>query len=247
MTVWSALDTIGLDVARGSTQTRRVATDCLYPGGMHVSVSIDWEGTNAIIGDDGMGWDTLRSAGLDPTRSAATRAAQTVGRRFGVSYIRGVFLLKDVTPEQVHSAVLHVANASQAWVTSVFALGTQLKPSIADRSAGRLQTLFGPEALQRNLRVQGFSSRTHQLAFFLPLTGGRNAILEPVADRIRSIASVYMKFADIARLHPDWPREVLVENAANWASADLSLLSEVATGITDIDADLAPLGRKLRA
>ena len=55
----------------------------------------------------------------------------------------------------------------------------------------------------------------------LPLSGGRAAVLEPVASRL--------------------------ENVSEWASADLSLLSEVATGITDTDADMAPLGRKLTA
>lgn len=247
MTAWQTWQKADPRPTASSPATERVATDCLYPGGRHVVVAVRHVGESCAVSDDGAGWDTLKQAGFEPTRTPAYRAARVLADQMGVPFKRGVYVIDGVGPEQLRSAVVHVANASQAWVRQVMSSGSSSgKLSLTSRAVQKLGGLLGP-SLQRNRRVQGFSSRPHQLAFLLPLDGDRNALIEPVATRLDSIAATYLKFSDVGRAYPDWPREALVEHIDDWPSADLALLAEVATGISDLDGNLSVLAQRIRA
>jgi hypothetical protein len=217
-----------------------VPTHCLYPGGGQVVVVVRPGHDGMLVTDDGLGWTTLLSAALDPSRRSAQHAAAAVADRFDlVLHDKRAFLLDGVAPGEVASAVLYVANASQAWVSEVIAaLSERMPRDLGERATAEVIRLFGRERVQLGAKVGGVSTKSHDVAMLLILPHDRRAVIEPVTNHPNAIATTYMKFGDIGHLHADWHREAIIEDLASWRSEDVALLADVGTGVTDMRAGL---------
>jgi hypothetical protein len=197
-----------------------------------------------LVTDDRLGWTTLLSAGAEPTRKPIQVAGRQIAERLGVRFEHGFFTIDGVQGPEVASAILHVANASQAWVAEGLAASSQRQEREFGRRAETVVVnLFGRERVQFHDRVMGSSTRPYDVTMLVALSDERSAILEPVTNHFAAIASVYLKFNDVGRAHADWPREALIEHAGSWRAEDIVLLSDVGTGVTDLEADLTNLRR----
>ena len=59
--------------------------------------------------------------------------------------------------------------------------------------------------------------------------------------------SIAVAAVDIHRAHPDYPREVVIEDQPGWSAGDLAVLSEASDGIRDIATGLKGLAEKYAA
>ncbi len=223
-----------------------IGTHCLFPGGDAVCVKVMVSPSGYCVTDDGLGWSALLDAGIDPSHSQARRA-HAVADELGLTFAHGTFIADEVDQGQVGAAIVTVANASQRWVHEV--IGEQQRRTERDlrrRIFEYLGAFFPVSAISADTLVAGESTKRYQVAQTVKL-GDRMLLVEPVINQPNSIAAVFMKFADISRAQPDWPREAVIQDIGRWKSEDVNVLSEVSSGVVDIETALEPIRRKYAA
>lgn len=221
-----------------------VATQCLYPGGDAVAVTVIGDDGNYRITDHGMGYVALQTAGVDDPKNYVRRAARLAEER-GLSFTNGQFVLDDVDGGQLGAAILIVANASQMWVQDVLNdISRRVERDLRERVFDFMKGIFTAERVQRDISLSGESTKTYQVTQAVKLAPDRYLLIEPLTNHPNAIAAQYLKFNDIGRAHRDWPREFVVENRKEWKAEDLNVLAEVSEGILDIETKLEPLRQR---
>ena len=101
-----------------------------------------------------------------------------------------------------------------------------------------------PKTASARRRISsGATSKTYEFANVIKLPN-RLLIVEPVANHAGAIAASFLKLTDVHNAHPEFPREVVIEDQDSWKSEDLAVLSEASDGIRDIARGLEPLREK---
>ncbi|MGQ0663309.1 MAG: hypothetical protein ACT4P2_06915 [Pseudomonadota bacterium] len=198
------------------------------------------------VSDDGNGWAVLLAAGVDPSPSQARRA-HAIAKETGLAFTHGTFAVEDVDEDQLGAAILIVANASQRWVSEVL----HEEERRAERDLGRrvrehLRRLFPKERLAEDAVIAGNSTKTYHVSTAVKI-GDRLLLVEPVINHANAIASVFLKFTDIGKAHPDWPREAVIEDKDRWKAEDVNVVAEASTGVIDLETALLPVRRKYAA
>lgn len=221
-----------------------VTTQCLYPGGDGVSIVVSASSCGFRVSDDGSGWRALLAAGVEVSPSTHGRRARLVADTMGVEFRTGAFVVDEVTGPQLGAAIVIVANTSQRWVTDVLSerqrrTERDLRRLVTDQ----LEKLFGRNRLRTHARLSGGTTKTYEFANVITLPN-RHLIVEPVANHAGAIAASFLKLIDVHKAHPEYPREVVIEDQEGWKSEDLAVLSEASEGIRDIIRGLEPLRHK---
>jgi hypothetical protein len=162
----------------------------------------------------------------------------------GLEFRRGSFVADEVHQTQLGAAIVLVANATQRWVTDVLGerqrrVERDLRRLVADQ----LHRIFPKERIAAHTQLSGATTKNYDFANVIKLPN-RLLIVEPVANHPGAIAATFLKLTDVHNAHPDFPREVVVEDQDAWKSEDLAVLSEASEGIRDISRGLAPLREK---
>lgn len=223
-----------------------VATQCLYPGGDSVAVTVSAGEVGYLVSDDGAAWRELLGAGVEPLPSHA-RLAKAVAQLAGVEFRHGNFVADEVSEPQLGAAIVTVANAAQNWVTKILSEQQgRLEHALRTRVSDTLDKLFAKHRVVRGSRVSGATGKTYELANVVELRKQR-LIVEPVVNYPEALAAAFLKLVDIHNAHPDYAREVVIEDETEWTSADLSVLSQASDGVRDITRGLEPLREKYSA
>lgn len=221
-----------------------VATQCLYPGGDAVAVTVLGDQGRFRITDHGAGHAALQAAGVDNPGSFVRRATKLAEDR-GLVFNDGQFLLDEVDAGQLGAAILLVANASQLWVQDVLIdVSRRVERDLRERVFDCAKQIFSAERVVRDMALSGESTKSYTVTQVVRLAGERLLLIEALTHHPNAIAAQYLKFADIGRAHTDWAREFVVEQRASWKAEDLNVLAEVSDGILDIETALEPLRRR---
>ncbi len=221
-----------------------VTTQCLYPGGDGVSVVVGQGAGGYRVSDDGAGWQALLAAGMEVSPSTHGKRARSIAETMGVEFRSGSFIADEVTDAQLGAAIVIVANASQRWVTDVLSerqrrVERDLRRLVADQ----LARLYAKGSIRTHAHLSGATSKTYEFANIVTLPN-RLLIVEPVTNHAGAIAATFLKLTDVHNAHPDFPREVVIEDQDSWKSEDLAVLSEASEGILDIAKGLNLLRNK---
>lgn len=224
-----------------------VVTQCLYPGGDSVSVIVCGAADGYRVSDDGSGWRALLDAGIEPSPSSHGRRARSIAQAMGLEYVRGSFVADEVSEGQLGAAIVVVANASQKWVSEVLGERQQrTERHFRRRVADALEQLFSRSKISRQAQLTGATSKTYEFANIVQV-GDRRVIVVPVLNHAGAIAASFLKLVDVHNAHPELAREVVIEDENEWASEDLSVLSQASEGVRDIARGLEPLRDKYPA
>jgi hypothetical protein len=221
-----------------------VATQCLYPGGDSVSVIVKDAAAGYIVSDEGAGWQALLDGGIQPSPSTHGRRARSIAKAAGLDFARGSFLTDEVSEAQLGAAIVTVANASQRWVSEVLGERQQrVEREFRRRVSDALEKLFAAHRIVHCAHLRGATSKTYEFANVLDVRG-RHVLVEPVFNHAGAIAASFLKLVDVHNAHPDFAREVVIEDQDAWKPEDLAVLSEASDGIRDILKGLEPLREK---
>jgi hypothetical protein len=223
-----------------------VATHCLYPGGDGVTVRVDVEAAGYRVSDDGGGWTALLQAGIDPSPSQLRRA-HAAAEDGGIAFRDGAFVADEIGESQLGAAILMVANASQRWARDVLdEQGRRVERDLKRRVFEQLRRIFPAAAIEQDRSIVGDSTKAYHIAQTVTLAD-RLLLIEPVANQANALAATFLKFSDIGKAQPDWPRETIIQAKSRWKAEDLNVLAEVSDGVNDIDTGLESIRAKYAA
>jgi hypothetical protein len=216
-----------------------VRVPLLYPGGTTVVVRIQ-EGANSFfVTDAGLGYQEAELMGAGPLYA---RHARVIGDAAGVRFDNQAFFVLETSRDQLPGAVTTVANCSQeATMRSADALAEQTFEDGKTRLYERLVSVFTTKFVAKNVEVVGASNQRWRVAAIVTPSEGHQTVFEPVTKHSNSVASVTMKFGDIALRENAPARVAVVHNRADFGPL-LTVLSRSASVIED-DAPIESLRR----
>jgi hypothetical protein len=224
-----------------------VVTQCLYPGGDSVLVVVSAAAGGHRVSDDGGGWRALLDAGIEPAPSSHGKRARSIAQTMGLEYVRGAFVADEVSEAQLGAAIVIVANASQKWVSEVLGERQQrAERHFRRRVSDALEELFAESKINRQVQLNGATSKTYEFANIVTLRD-RRVIVEPVFNHAGAIAASFLKLVDVHNAHPELAREVVIEDEDEWTSENLSVLSQASEGVRDFAKGLELLRDKYLA
>ena len=215
----------------------RVETTTLLPGGAIATLTLRQTGENFSVDDEGCGRAAVVALGFQNLTRADARRGSEIARQLGLVYVDDSFVLKNVSSDQLSSAIAHVAEASRAWAAATVDVHQKIRHrDLVGRAVERLRTFLPAMDVQIERELPGASNKLHRFDMIVSLPRDRFAVFETLLPASSSIAAAHLKFYDIKQAHPEWPREAMVEDLAEWASEDLAMLQQVSSGVRGIDA-----------
>ena len=205
-----------------------IPTTTLLPSGAVLSVSVMPQHSDRLtLTDDGMGASDVLTFGLDSLSSADARRGRLIAEQHGISFADFTFFVRDISMGQVVAALIHLAEAVRHWS------GTDVIGAVEERIRGTLPDV----KLDRDCALFGASGKRHKFDLVAHFNPERLAVFQWVSPHGGSLASAHLKLGDLRESHPEWPREAVTESISAWDSADLVLLSNVATLVRDLTSE----------
>ena len=188
--------------------------------------------------DDGMGASDVLTFGLDSLSSADARRGRLIAEQHGISFADFTFFVRDISMGQVEAALIHLAEAVRHWSADTLDAyfekrGTDVIGAVEERIRGTLPDV----KLDRDCALFGASGKRHKFDLVAHFNPERLAVFQWVSPHGGSLASAHLKLGDLRESHPEWPREAVTESISAWDSADLVLLSNVATHVRDLTSE----------
>ncbi|MBA3810221.1 MAG: hypothetical protein H0X27_00980 [Caulobacteraceae bacterium] len=234
------LKPIAFDVSRAvgaavaAPEGVRIETTTLLPGGGVAAVSVRPAGESFVVSDDGVARSALLTLMVHDLAAADFRRGREIAEASGLTFDDDIFSLGDVSLAQLPAAVAFVADASRAWVQAVLdRRARRAERDLAHRTAERLKEMFPAAHVEPEGELMGASTKTHRFDFVMTLPGNRYAAFQTVSPVPTSIAATHLKFYDLSQVHPDWPREAIVESYSLWRADDLAVIAQVSSHVRD--------------
>ncbi len=208
-----------------------VKTPILYPSGTTVVVKID-EGQNEFfVSDMGLGFqeaDMMGGSRIYP------RYGRQIAETNGIGFDNHSFFVIRASKEQLAGAVMAVANCSQQAAAIVSQrVSKERANDAAEELLERLLRIFKPEQVEQKPEIFGASDTPYEFTAIVRNTkASLPTIFEPVINHPNSIATVVMKFNDVARLELP-PHRVAVTHDKDRFGTFLGVLSQTADVIND--------------
>ena len=158
-----------------------------------------------------------------------SRTLGNIAKEYGIEASKtGVLSLKDVSHDQLYSAISFIANASQKLSNSLIeSLILQDTKRINDLVAHRLKEIFKENYKQKviiDYEVLGNSSKKYNIPFCIDNDVKR--LIEPLNNNAISIASLHTKFFDIGKdFHHS--REIIIDEFDKWDTPNIELLKPI--------------------
>ena len=195
-----------------------------------------------MVDDEAVGRTVLAELGLQDLTGADTRRGNHIADVRGVHFDGASFSLDEVSEGCLQSAIVYVADACRSWVEA--ALDARARRPSADltaRSKDKLRAILPNVRIDLDRELIGESSKRHRFDIVVPLTDDRLALFQTLTLSPNALAAAYLKFDDVMRAHPDWPREAIVEDLSIWPSPDLAAMQHVATHVRSLGSDWSDL------
>jgi hypothetical protein len=222
-----------------------VPTTTMLPSGSLVTARvIETASGRYSVSDDGAAQDDLMAAGHPRLSSGDRRKGSEIAASFGLRFVGDGFHAESVDTDQLPAAVVYVAEATRRWVSEIIEVAGQRRDAgiVADVEE-RVRRALPNVGLTRERELVGASSKRHRFDLVAELGRDRLAIFEIVSPHPNALSAVHLKLFDIMTSHPEWPREVVTNRIDAWPSADMVLLSGVASHVRDLASDWSDLGR----
>lgn len=194
------------------------------------------------VSDNGAGQDDLMAAGHHRLSAGDRRKGADIAASFGLRFVGDGFHAESVASDQLASAVVYVAEATRRWVAEIVEVAGQRREAgiVADVEA-RVRLALPNIGLTRERELVGASSKRHKFDLVADLGRDRLAIFEIVSPHPNALSAAHLKLFDMMTSHPEWPREVVTNRIEAWPSADMVLLSGVASHVRDFASDWSDL------
>lgn len=217
----------------------RVPTTTLFPSGEVINLAIVPNRTGGFrVSDDGLGRTAVLDEGVHHMRPGDRRRAESIAEQSGIRFEGDAFVADDVGTENLVTAMALVAEASRAWATQMLErAGRHRERALFDVVKEKLERAYSTPMVRAKVPVLGASSSQYDFDFGVTLSDGRLALFEIISPTPPSVAFTHTKFSDVQRAQPEWPREAVVENLADWTSASLALVSQVASHVRPASAE----------
>lgn len=226
-----------------AAEVLRVETTTLLPGGGVVVVAVRRVGESFDIGDEACGRTTLLDLGIIDLTKGDQRRGREIAARHGLRFDGQAFQITGVSLDQLSAAIVYVAEACRAWTdAAVEARERRRENDLADVAYRRLIDALPGVQIDRERELQGNSTKRHRFDLVAVLPGDRLAMFETTAPAASSIAPTHLKFFDLSRAHPEWPREAVIADYDAWAAPDLAILQQVSTHVRAANQPWTDLG-----
>lgn len=217
----------------------RVSTTTLLPSGAMASVLVRPSGNGTyLVSDDGAGRSDLLVLGHVKLSGSDRKRGDTIANRLGLTFDGTAFAVREVTADQLASAIVFVAEATRDWAS--VAVENAVKRSqiaLSKRVEDRIRAIAPDARITREVEVAGASTKKHRFDLVMDLDRERKAVFEIVSPNTNSLSAAHLKLFDVRGAHADWPREVITERLEDWSAADMSLLNGVATHVRAMNRD----------
>lgn len=230
-----------MDISRIATSHAPawIETTTLLPSGAVASVKIEEAASGSFsVSDDASGRDDILTLGYLKLTSGDTRRANSIADKFGLMFDGSSFFLREVSAEQLSAAVVFVAEAAREWAQATAEHAQRRSEILVSRQVEeQLRRLLPDIKIDRDRELIGASTKSYRFDLVATLAGNRKAVFEVVSPNANSLSAAHLKLFDLMGAHPNWPREVVTERLSSWESADIALLSAVATHVRGVDQD----------
>jgi hypothetical protein len=188
------------------SQTARVSTPLLFPGGTMIGVEFSRLRDGFLVTDAGA---ARREAGMLGGERTFVRLAGDVAQRYGVRFDQNMIFDMEVAPDELAVAIISVANAAKSAVEmTALHLATTEHSDYRAMLWSRLERIYEPKFISRNLPVRGSSD---EWRFDAVVNLGSNvALFELVAPHPNAVSSAVTKFLDIRDLGEGAPQRIAV-------------------------------------
>ncbi len=201
----------------------------LYYGGDWTVIEVSVYNKTFQINDKGFA--ILNAQSIIPNFNDVnyTRTLRSIAKEYGIEASKkGILSLKDISIDQLYSAISFVANASQKLSNSLIETSiVQDTKRIHDLVAHKLKNLFKEKYKQKVLidyEVLGNSSKKYNIPFCIDNDVKR--FIEPLNNNAISIASLHTKFFDIGK-NSHHTREIIIDEFNKWETPNIELLKPI--------------------
>jgi hypothetical protein len=228
--------------AQRQEDAHRVETTTLLPGGAIVSVRLRHAVSGFVVDDEAVGRTVLSELGVQDLTGADTRRGNQIADARGVRFDGASFSLDEVSEDGLQSAIVYVADASRSWVEAALdARARRPSTDLTARSKDKLRAILPNVRIELDRELIGESSKRHRFDIVVSLANDRLALFQTLTLSPNALAAAYLKFDDVMRAHPDWPREAVVEDLSIWPSPDLAVMQHVTTHVRSLVSDWSDL------
>lgn len=220
-----------------------VPTTTLLPSGALLSLTKRVQGPGRwVLSDDGTGAEDVRSLGHLKLTAADLKRGRGIAEQFGLEFVAGSFLLRDVSDDQEVAAVAYLAEAVRRWSSEINQQAArQTRTTLVDAVEDRLRFAMTGVTFAREVEVVGASTKRYSFDLAGKISRDRLILFDTIAPHPAALSAAHIKLFDLKDAHPDWPREVVTERLEAWDSADMVLLAGVATHVRDLSHDWVDL------
>jgi hypothetical protein len=202
-----------------------------YPSGASVVLQITEVGDRCFVTDYGMGYVEADMLGAT---NFFERRARTLAEATGIHYDGQSFFIAEVGKDRLAGAMVVVADCSQKAANQA-AMSTAKKDEAAatDEAFEKIASVFGRQAVARDVPFKGASSHQWSVAFMVTLPSRDKAVFEAPTNHGQSISSTAVKFVDIGRLDSPPPRIAVVRSKIEMGDY-LGVLAPISTAVLEI-------------
>lgn len=201
----------------------RVTTQCTYPSGGFIEVSVIFGRTTAVVTDDGGAYSEILSAGIQSYPSDGQLAS--LFREQGLSFKNGIVSAFRVPVAALPIAVLLVANACKELTHKVYLdARAEIKRDFRKSLSQLLAQTFDGLQIAHNAKISGKYKR-HNFTNVIHLDAERRMIVDPVFPDDTSINTRIISHLDLKKAQkPNYLQRIVYDEEDKWNPDMFSLL-----------------------
>ena len=199
-------------------------THCLYPSSAAVTVSVFGGKSQVVVTDGGGAISELRSHNREV--SNPDRFLTRFCRDKGLIARQGQIMSQMLEPDQLEAAIVMVANASASAARVGF---DKFKPKVKRDLKGALHAVlddvFQGEAIKREGRLTGKSTRSYVFDSLISLDGGRILAVDAVFKDTSSINARTIAHLDVKNTGDESIiQSIVYDDSDQWEASNLNLM-----------------------
>jgi hypothetical protein len=204
-----------------------VTTQCLYPSGSFVQVTVRGGEHTFYVSDEGMAVQEIESAGAVP--SSPDRMIQPIAASFGLLVSKGKIMSQQCSLSDLGLNIALVANASRSAAEWFFdTLKVRQDEKFKAIVSHFLRAKFH-SAVQSGV-LTGVSNKTHKFDNIIYLRDHRKLVVDSVVNDHNSISSRMVANWDLRSAnHSGIEQRIVYDDRDKWKAEDLNILSAAAT------------------
>lgn len=207
----------------------RVTTQCIYPSGGLVRVTVRLGQESVIVSDDGETLGEVSAAGIEINNP--DRLVKNIIERRGLHIHNGIISSSPVKFEEAHISILQIANVSSEVAATLYDHGgVRRKLDFKILLSNFLAQSFKKQVAEDH--IFGASHKAHKFANVISFANGHKFIVDAVSNDPSSINARVVANLDVKSANnPNIEQRIVFNDFDSWSAADLSLLQIGATAV----------------